>query len=81
MPWFFASHLFLFVLLMILSSFLAGFYLFYQYIYLTQNYKPEAVSSQAIFSEKNYQAILEYWQKREKAFNEGVGGQIKNPFK
>lgn len=64
-----------------LFSLILGFFVFFQQNLLIKKEKDETIREPLQFKEKNYQALLETWQEREKKFEEADLKEYKNPFK
>jgi len=70
----------IFLGLLIIALILGGF-IFYKYSILVAKMEPQVIEKPLQFKEKTYQAVLKFWQEKEKRFKEVDFKEYPNPFR
>jgi len=70
----------IFLGLLIIALILGGF-IFYKYSILVAKMEPQVIEKPLQFKEKTYQAVLKFWQEKEKRFQEVDFKEYPNPFR
>jgi len=66
--------------LLIITLIFGGF-IFYKYSILAAKMEPQVTEKPLQFKEKTYQAVLKFWQEKEKRFKEVDLKEYSNPFR
>ena len=80
-PWVLGEKVFLFLLALLLFSFLAGGLVFYKYDYLASRIESEQQESLFKFNQENYNRVLNSWDIRAKKFQDAGSEQYPNLFR
>jgi hypothetical protein len=80
LPWFLGRHMFLFLLLLILTDLIFGGYLLYKHV-ISATMQEESGSMVTSFKQSTYQSILQTKESREAALEMQSIKTYQNPFK
>ncbi len=64
-PWILGKYAFFVVLLLIVLDLIFGVWVFYNYVFLIKETRPQITESPSMFQKGAYQQILENWQLRD----------------
>ena len=78
--WTIGLHAFSAVLILILLDVLFGGFIFYKYIFLAKNQKPEINTASFQFEDDPYQKVLNQWQERDTKLAEYLQKNYPSPF-